>query len=363
MQARRPLLFRSYDHPPPNITSNKSAKHHNPYSASDLPLWKVGRATSAAPTYFKYMIIEQHRLKDGALGFANNPVCLAYDEVKHMHWKHEPALIISIGTGRPEETSESTGRRLIPIQDNIRDYFETSKGFQRLVLDSEVKHREFKGKLHGINTRLDLEGVDQMMYCRFNIPPFPAVDITRIKLGEWKGKDGNDTKAEMNKAIETYFKDKKVLDKLDRCAKKMVEVRRERQKTERWERFALNLVYSCPEGRVKNSRCKDLLFPSRLKLRQHGIRDHGFAWKVPCIDDSGTITHEWACYWDHCGEHHVSVFDSKDDFSSHLTEEHKIDKPKIMARQEIEEWLDKGRQVKPPLVNPSHIGLTQRPPT
>lgn len=292
-----------------------------------------------------------------------------------MHWKHEPALIISIGTGKPSkvgkplEVAGSKLRALLPIVDNLREVFETSKWFQGLVLDSEGKHREFKNKVHGdngidgINDRLTDQNVEPIIYCRFNIPPLQDVDITRIKLGEWKGENGNDTKAEMDRAIETYLKQAKVRDKMNTCAKKMVEVRRERQKTERWERFALNLVYSCPEGRENVSRCKDLLFPSRLKLRQHGIRTHGFAWKVPCIDNSGAITHDWACYWDHCGERHVSVFNTEFEFSAHLNQQHKLERPQIRSQQWIEEWLDKGRQAEPPLVSPSHTGFTQRPPT
>ncbi|CAK3847428.1 unnamed protein product [Lecanosticta acicola] len=151
LQTKRPLLFRSYDHPPPNITSADSGpvKHHKPFAASDLPLWKIGRATSAAPTYFSPMVIGEHKIKDGAIGEANNPILLAYEEVKQVHWKNEPCLIISIGTGIQPQKEMQQGRALLPVLENLRETRETSKWFQKLALDSESKHLDFKRELDG----------------------------------------------------------------------------------------------------------------------------------------------------------------------------------------------------------------------
>jgi len=58
---RAPVLLRSYT---------------NPLKPSDLPsilMWQAGRATSAAPAYFKPIQVGEYSLVDGGLG-ANNPI-------------------------------------------------------------------------------------------------------------------------------------------------------------------------------------------------------------------------------------------------------------------------------------------------
>lgn len=85
-----------------------------PYNegADKLKIWEVTRATSAAPFFFK-MLEADFGPKRGKIGFKdggireNNPSYAAYSE--HASLKgddHEPALLLSIGTGRPDTSND-----------------------------------------------------------------------------------------------------------------------------------------------------------------------------------------------------------------------------------------------------------------
>lgn len=70
--------------------------------AEDFQLWQVGRATSAAPTYFPAarivnMLGAVFYTVDGGV-FANNPAGLAIAKAKQL-WPGEDILCVSIGTG------------------------------------------------------------------------------------------------------------------------------------------------------------------------------------------------------------------------------------------------------------------------
>jgi hypothetical protein len=66
--------------------------------SQDWPLWQVGRATSAAPTYFPAAKIDRSYLMvDGGV-FANNPSMCALAAATTL-WPREPYKILSLGTG------------------------------------------------------------------------------------------------------------------------------------------------------------------------------------------------------------------------------------------------------------------------
>jgi predicted acylesterase/phospholipase RssA len=83
-------------------------------SAYDFPTWAVGRATSAAPTYFPPASITSidgattlHCI-DGAVA-VNDPVLVGYAEARHLQRTlagsaaGAPILVVSVGTGQPPE--------------------------------------------------------------------------------------------------------------------------------------------------------------------------------------------------------------------------------------------------------------------
>ncbi|UFH55401.1 patatin-like phospholipase family protein [Spirosoma sp. KNUC1025] len=90
IHSRMPVIFKSW----------LSEKGREP----DLPLKSVGRATSAAPTYFEPVRLKLGdtngalALVDGGL-FANNPTMCALAEYLKLFGRDEEILIISLGTG------------------------------------------------------------------------------------------------------------------------------------------------------------------------------------------------------------------------------------------------------------------------
>jgi hypothetical protein len=396
MDKREPYLFRSYDHPYPNpaLPGNELNLHLNAGPAQDVALWKAGRATSAAPGWFPSIKIGGHWYQDGAVAKHNNPIDAAFNEVKQMLPSQDPSVIISIGTGiKPEKQGAHSGQREAPSR---WDWYKDSIAqYKRWLGNSVEAHWNFK-------TRLDKEyrhsKKRKPKYFRWDVPAgFPDV-----KLGDWKGNDGTETRDALRVPTESYCKDQ-VLKEIQECAKELVKIRRRRAETARWESFALDsrLYYVCPlsidheaedaevnvlgntresveanaldeanapnevnpqdEANRDNIDCKDLRFDSRISLRQHAIDSHGFAWRLRCghfpkdymatQSDKQIPPHsriEWTCIWDHC-EMQVSAFDEESDFSRHLQDVHGHKDPRVHSNdRKFEEWLDSGRVVEPP---------------
>lgn len=107
--SNAPFLFRSYDHYDPD----RKSKVLNPGSASTLEIIIPAQATSAAPGYFKEVLINGHRYMDGAIT-ANNRARIAWSEVLQMTSKEKNYVmknedlsasqaigcLVSVGTGQ-----------------------------------------------------------------------------------------------------------------------------------------------------------------------------------------------------------------------------------------------------------------------
>lgn len=94
VRAQRPWFYRSED-----VRNGRQA---------DLPMWKIGMATAAAPTYFPPVLAEsnegeQQVLVDGGI-FANSPAMVALQEgavrARARGGATKDVLIVSVGTGR-----------------------------------------------------------------------------------------------------------------------------------------------------------------------------------------------------------------------------------------------------------------------
>ena len=87
MNARIPRLFRTYQAP----------KHQ----AANCAIWEAVRATSAAPTFFKRIVIDGEPYVDGGMG-CNNPVQQVLQEAELLFPDRHVACIVSIGAGQAQ---------------------------------------------------------------------------------------------------------------------------------------------------------------------------------------------------------------------------------------------------------------------
>ena len=62
---KAPVFLRSY--------TNSQPQDEPQAELPNIKIWEAARTTTAAPTYFKAMEVDGHKLIDGGLG-ANNPV-------------------------------------------------------------------------------------------------------------------------------------------------------------------------------------------------------------------------------------------------------------------------------------------------
>jgi predicted acylesterase/phospholipase RssA len=147
----------------------------------EATIWQAARATSAAPTFFAPVVIDDVRYADGGTGY-NNPADLALDEARNI-WGDRPlGCLVSLGTG---------------LEDSIRlgDGTEGGKGWKRtfigkiapktnfdievaefcvdLLTSSETVHRKLKKRAES----LGIVG----SYFRFNVPQ----GMSQIRLDEW----------------------------------------------------------------------------------------------------------------------------------------------------------------------------------
>ncbi|EMD85806.1 hypothetical protein COCC4DRAFT_207232 [Bipolaris maydis ATCC 48331] len=109
-QIDEAYLLRSYNH---QYDPDIAPAWVTPYNtgADKMKIWQVTRATSAAPFYFEMLTAEfanglKKNFKDGGIR-ENNPSYAAYSE--HASLKgddKEPALLLSIGTGRPDTSND-----------------------------------------------------------------------------------------------------------------------------------------------------------------------------------------------------------------------------------------------------------------
>ena len=102
--VERVYLFRTYKNLHQSETAQGRETDRNPGPAHDIPIWRVARATSAAPGYFKPMKIRKLAYLDGGFG-TNNPCEEIFEEVRKMnnHTENCASIIVSVGTGIDKE--------------------------------------------------------------------------------------------------------------------------------------------------------------------------------------------------------------------------------------------------------------------
>ena len=145
----------------------RSYRHPN-HEKTDMAIWEVGRASSAAPTFFspqqskkdsttyvgkqimsRYLVQDLRLTRgsiDGGLGF-NNPIFELFAEAKEVCAYQPIRCLVSIGTGVPGVKG---------VGDNLKGLIDT---LSSIVTETEQKHRLF----------LDTHPEQKLRYYRFNV--------------------------------------------------------------------------------------------------------------------------------------------------------------------------------------------------
>lgn len=133
-------------------------------SDQDIPIWKVARATSAAPTFFEPVEIDGEHYVDGGVA-ANNPSMVVATEARSL-WPEDDPYILNFGTGqfqRPSARHKTWG--LLDWGPMLANLFMDS-GFDLTTYESYAWARtyrcDFSRAQYGANPGMDCAGPSQM---------------------------------------------------------------------------------------------------------------------------------------------------------------------------------------------------------
>ena len=283
-KTEAPYLFRTYYTSPPSAGLGKTKqrrttpRNHGP--PQSVPIWKIGRATSAAPKYFSPISIEKSmsndtqrnvRFKDGGFG-CNNPSEEAYHDIVHKHGGVSEAVgpFISIGTG------VTTLDLFAKKSGNLRNALANDKAAK--------KHPSRTLNAHDAMTRWSYrDGKEVFPYFRFDGGP----RLGEVELDEWEShrltrltkataEPGFKTLDKMNVATIEFLYRQDVQRDLDECAKLLVKRRRLRARNDSaWDRYASASYYECSYQKCQKSRINTKqLFKTHVKGEHyHALAD------------------------------------------------------------------------------------------
>jgi hypothetical protein len=244
-------LLRTYPHYYSETAPNWITRYNE--GAEQLKIWEVTRATSAAPFYFKMLEVEiegQYKsFKDGGIR-ENNPSGAALSEFHSLYegCSENPALLLSVGTGRPDHSQDGFAAAWpgpfgnIPF---IRTALEKRAVLQNLLIkytEGEKQHAQMREHARGEHT----------WYKRLNVTDgLQNMPLDNWVSGEWQGKKdvpGGASLTRMETVTAAYLArefDAKIdtyappSTMLRQAAEKLVRQRRARELEggERWDTF------------------------------------------------------------------------------------------------------------------------------
>jgi hypothetical protein len=244
-------LLRTYPHYYSETAPNWITRYNE--GAEPLKIWEVTRATSAAPFYFKMLEVElegQYKsFKDGGIR-ENNPSGAALSEFHSLYdgCSESPALLLSVGTGRPDHSQDGFAAAWpgpfgnIPF---IRTALEKRAVLQNLLIkytEGEKQHAQMREHARGEHT----------WYKRLNVTDgLQDMSLDDWVKGEWQGKKdvpGGASLTRMETVTDAYLErefDPKIdsyappSTMLRQAAEKLVRQRRARELEggERWDTF------------------------------------------------------------------------------------------------------------------------------
>ena len=243
----------------------KGLIHVNYEKASQLEVWQVARAATAAKFYFEPLKIENARFggfteyTDGGMGNTNNPTRTGKQEIEDLHGYQSIGIVVSVGTARKLKENAKKAAFFSTIPDTARE-------FSDRATDPEVIHE---------GMQRDHEKNDNPFpYYRLNHP-----GGLKTELDEWKPKHtmynrkegGSKTIADMESAFGRWAAELETIQQFQECAAALVARRRERMTTSKWERYATGSHYEC---RVRG--CDPGDFFDRGQFKNHLSEHHFF---------------------------------------------------------------------------------------
>ena len=222
--------------------------------ADSIPVWQAVRATLAAPFFFEQVSAEVRGtpkfFKDAGIR-ENNPSGAAFSEFHTLYYDRadSPAMLLSIGAGRPENIRDGFGYPAGPVGrlPFVGKFLEKRAVIQNLLIkytEGEKQHLQMREVAHG----------EHRWYKRLNVDKnLGNVPMDEWSRGEWNGnvEAGGATLTKIEQATHAYLQ--RQFDPhvdsyappsimLSQTAEKLVRQRRarEQQGGERWEIFVGN---------------------------------------------------------------------------------------------------------------------------
>ena len=241
----------------------KAPRTLNYEKAQKFEIWQVARAATAAPWYFEPLKVEKARTSghiyftDGGFSRNNNPTRRGQLEIEELHGSNSIGIVVSVGTARTENVDRNSQ-------------------WWRFV--NKVP-REMKGMAHDLS---DPEQVHEDMQKEQEKQDFPYFrlnhrDGLNIELDRWEPKQGwfkppagSKTISIIDNAFGRWACDVPTINVLKDCATRLVECRRRRMHTPKWERFATGARYRCRRHRCGLNVFEGEEFKAHLK-KEHNI--------------------------------------------------------------------------------------------
>lgn len=208
-------LLRSYNHVyDPDISPGWVIPYNR--GVDKLKIWQVTRATSAAPFYFD-MLIADSGTGNGSLGFKdggireNNPSYAAYSEHASLRGdEHEPALLLSIGTGRPDTTNDGFAAvwpgplGKLPGLQKWSEKFAVFKNVLIKYTEGEDRHKMMRTIAKGEHRWYKRLNVDKGLH-NLKLDNWEKGQWTNPQTGETKVVNGGKTLSRMEAATNDYL--------------------------------------------------------------------------------------------------------------------------------------------------------------
>ncbi|KIX92305.1 uncharacterized protein Z520_12051 [Fonsecaea multimorphosa CBS 102226] len=190
----------------------------------DLKVRHAARATSAAPSYFEEMIIEERAFVDGGYGKTNNP---SWESRIHYEANHEVAttrqlVMINIGTGTLPQNADIPRLQKHPWWTRL---LPKSLVTMSHLLADLVKMATNSEDVASQLEYLSEDNPERLFYKRFSAD----TGIHDIKLDDWQAVVGANGPSVIETRTEAYLNDAAVRSKLRQAATKLAEVYVQRQ--------------------------------------------------------------------------------------------------------------------------------------